>query len=206
MEEGDHSSGPEPDNRDLLIADAVVEDGAPDGAPDGGRKPSRLLWGLRLAKSALEVAVIATAPWLFVFQVSVVSGHSMDPSLEPGDRLVVDKLSHRWRRIRRFDVIVFECPTQEGVDYVKRVIGLPGEKVSLRLGKLYVDGEFVEQEFDHIDDMGTHQVDVAEGEYFVLGDNRPSSKDSRSFGPVTKELIRGVVRLRVYPLGRAGSM
>lgn len=211
MEEGDHSSGPEPDNRDLLIADAVVEDGVPDGAPDGARdgerKPSRLLWGLRLAKSALEVAVIAAALWLFVFQVSVVSGHSMDPSLEPGDRLVVDKLSHRWRRIRRFDVIVFECPPNLGVDYVKRVIGLPGETVLLRGGKLYVDGELVEQEFDHIDDWGSYpQVDLAEGEYFVLGDNRPSSKDSRSFGPVAKELIRGVVRLRVYPLGRAGSM
>ncbi len=184
-----------------------MEDGAPDGAPDGGRKSSRLLWGLRLAKSALEVAVIAAALWLFVFQVSVVSGHSMDPSLEPGDRLVVDKLSHRWRRIRRFDVIVFECPTQSGVDYVKRVIGLPGEKIVLRGGELYVNGELVLQEFDHIDDLGSYpQVDVAEGEYFVLGDNRPRSRDSRSFGPVAKESIRGVVRLRVYPLGRAGSM
>jgi signal peptidase I len=203
MEESNSTSGPEPDDRDLLIADAVED----DAGPDGERKPSRLLWGLRLAKSALEVAVIAAALWLFVFQVSVVSGHSMDPSLEPGDRLVVDKLSHRWRRIRRFDVVVFECPTQRGVDYVKRVVGLPGEKVVLRGGELYVDGELVRQEFDHIDDLGSYpQVDVPEGEYFVLGDNRPRSKDSRSFGPVAKEYIRGVVRLRVYPLGRAGSM
>jgi signal peptidase I len=203
MEESDHTSGPESDDRDILIADAVDE----DVALDGEREPSRFLWGLRLAKSALEIAVIAAALWLFVFQVSVVSGHSMDPSLEPGDRLVVDKLSHRWRRIRRFDVVVFECPTQRGIDYVKRVVGLPGETVALRGGKLYVDGELVKQEFDHIDDLDTFsQVDVAEGEYLVLGDNRPSSKDSRSFGSVAKELIRGVVRLRVYPLSRAGSM
>ena len=203
MEESDRTSGPEPDDRNILIADAVGE----DESPDGGRKPSRLVWGLGLAKSALEVAVIAAALWLFVFQVSVVSGHSMDPSLEPGDRLVVDKLSYRWRRIRRFDVIVFECPPDSGVDYVKRVVGLPGESVVLRGGELYVDGEFVGQEFDHVDDLGSYpQVVVPEGEYFVLGDNRPRSKDSRSFGPVARELVRGVVRLRVYPLGRAGSM
>ncbi|MHC4250288.1 MAG: signal peptidase I [Planctomycetota bacterium] len=203
MEESGRASGPEPDDRDILTADAP---GEPED-PGDGRKSSRLWWGLGLAKSALEVAVIAAALWLFVFQVSVVSGHSMDPSLEPGDRLVVDKLSYRWRRIRRFDVVVFECPTQRGVDYVKRVVGLPGETVELRGGELYVDGELVGQEFDHVDDLGSYPpVGVPEGEYYVLGDNRPRSKDSRSFGPVAREHFRGVVRLRVYPLGRAGSM
>ncbi len=203
MEESGRASGPEPDDRNILIADAA---GKPED-PDGGREASRLWWGLGLAKSALEVAVIAAALWLFVFQVSVVSGHSMDPSLEPGDRLVVDKLSHRWRRIRRLDVLVFECPTQGGVDYVKRVVGLPGETVELRGGELYVDGKLVPQGFDHVDDLGSYPpVEVPEGEYYVLGDNRPWSKDSRSFGTVAREKIRGVVRLRVYPLGRAGSM
>jgi len=203
MEESHSTSGPRSDDRDILIADAIGE----DVAPDDSRRPSRLLWGLRLAKFALEVLVIATALWLFVFQVSVVSGHSMDPSLESGDRLVVDRLSHRWRRIKRFDVVVFECPTQTGVDYVKRVVGLPGETVELRGGELHVDGELVEQGFDHIDDLGSYPpVEVAEGKYYVLGDNRPRSKDSRCFGPVSKEQVRGVVRLRVYPLGRAGSM
>jgi len=203
MEEGNHTSGPRSDDRDILIADAVGE----DAAPDDSRRPSRLLWGLRLAKFALEVLVIATALWLFVFQVSVVSGRSMDPSLESGDRLVVDRLSHRWRRIKRFDVVVFECPTRTGIDYVKRVVGLPGETVELRGGELHIDGELVEQGFDHIDDLGSYPaVEVAEGEYYVLGDNRPRSKDSRCFGAVSKEKVRGVVRLRVYPLGRAGSM
>lgn len=203
MEKGGCPSGPEPDDRDILTADAA---GEPGGAGEA-RRPGWLWRGLRLAKSALEVAVIAAALWLFVFQVSVVSGHSMDPSLEPGDRLVVDKLSCRWRRIRRFDVVVFECPTQSGVDYVKRVVGLPGETVRLSAGELYVKGELVAQEFDHVSDLGDYPVvEVPEGHYYVLGDNRPRSRDSRSFGAVPGALIRGVARFRVYPLGRAGSM
>ena len=203
MEEGGRAPGPEPDDRDLLVADAPGE----KEAPVDGRRPSRLYWSLGLAKSALEVAVIAATLWLFVFQVSVVSGHSMDPSLEPGDRLVVDKLSYRWRRVKRFDVVVFECPTPGGVDYVKRVVGLPGETVELRGGELYVDGRLEAQQFDHVDDLGSYPpVKVPEDSFYVLGDNRPRSLDSRGFGVVAKDRLRGVVRLRVYPLGRAGSM
>jgi signal peptidase I len=161
-------------------------------------------------KAALEVAVIAAALWLFVFQVSVVSGHSMDPSFRPGDRLVVDKLTHRWRAIRRFDVIVFECQDRSGVDFVKRVVGLPGEMIALRGGELHVDGKRIEQGFDHVDDVSWHgPVKVPQGHYFVLGDNRPCSRDSRVFGPVAtvpQSAIKGVVRFRVYPFSRANSM
>jgi signal peptidase I len=155
------------------------------------------------------VAVLAAALWLFVFQVSVVSGHSMDPNLEPGDRLVVDKLGYRWSSIHRFDVVVFECPMQSGIDYVKRVVGLPGETVELRGGELFVDGEPVEQDFAFEDDgCWFGPVSVPEGQYFVLGDNRPRSRDSRTFDPpgVPKRLVKGVARFRVYPLSRAGSL
>ena len=174
---------------------------------------------LGFAKSALEVAVLAAALWLFVFQVSVVSGRSMDPSLEPGDRLVVDKLCYHWRSLRRFDVVVFERPRPRytgtervaieggGVDYVKRVVGLPGETVALRAGALLIDGERVEQPFLSANDgSGLDPVKVPEGHVFVLGDNRARSLDSRDFGAVPLSLVKGVARFRVYPFGRAGSL
>jgi signal peptidase I len=176
---------------------------------------------LGFVKAALEVAVLAAALWLFVFQVSVVSGHSMDPSLEPGDRLVVDKISYHWRSMRRFDVVVFERPRRRhvdgggtqvvgsNVDYVKRVIGLPGETVELRDGALHVDGVLVEQAFGYTDDGSSYGPrTVPDGHLFVLGDNRGCSLDSRSYslGFVPVELVKGIVRYRLYPFGRAGKL
>jgi signal peptidase I len=145
----------------------------------------------------------------------------MDPSLEPGDRLVVDKLSYHWRDLSRFDVVVFERPNRAvedgagdrtegaGVDYVKRVVGLPGETVELRGGALYVGGVLVEQPFEFVDDGSWYgPVRVPEGQIFVLGDNRGRSLDSRSYavGFVPTGLVKGVARFRVYPFGRAGKL
>jgi signal peptidase I len=183
---------------------------------------SAVLWRLLgVAKVALEVAVLAAALWLFVFQVSVVSGHSMDPSLEPGDRLVVDKLCYHWCALNRFDVVVFERPRRistgidriavegSGIDYVKRVVGLPGETVELRRGELYVGGVRVEQDFRFEDDASSFgPVTVPADSVFVLGDNRSRSLDSRSWdiGSVPSKFVKGVARFRVYPFGRAGSL
>jgi signal peptidase I len=174
---------------------------------------------LGFVKAALEVAVLAAVLWLFVFQVSVVSGHSMGPSLEPGDRLVVDKFCYHWRSLRRFDVIVFERPSPAysdagqagqagaGVDFVKRVVALPRETVEMRRGVLYVDGAMVEQDFSFTDDGSSFgPVAMPEGCVYVLGDNRPRSLDSRTFGTVSLSLMKGVARFRVYPFGRAGSL
>jgi signal peptidase I len=153
----------------------------------------------------MEIAVLAAAIWLFVFRVSVVSGHSMDPSLEAGDRLVVDRIGCQWGPVRRFDVVVFECPGCLGVDYVKRVLGLPGETVQLRGGDLHVDGRNVEQCFPHeAEHYATYPATtLGADEYYVVGDNRPRSRDSRSFGPIRRGDVKGVVRFRVYPFSRA---
>jgi len=178
--------------------------------PERARRRGAVVWlwrGLGIVRVALEASVLAAALWLFVFQVSVVSGHSMDPSLEPGDRLVVDKFCHHWRAIRRFDIVVFGCRDTPGVDYVKRVVGLPGETVELRGGQLRIDGRVVEQPFHFEPDESWYgPVLVPEGSYFVLGDNRPRSRDSRAFGPVRGADIKGVARFRLYPFDRAGSL
>ena len=198
MEEGGRPPGPGPVDRSVLEKAEA-------------KKPARLgprAWAwkaLGVSKIAFEVTVLAAAIWLFVFRVSVVSGHSMDPSLEAGDRLVVDRIGYQWGPVRRFDVVVFECPDSPGVDYVKRVLGLPGETVQLREGDLYVDGQFVEQRFPYErEDYATYpEVKLGEGEYYVVGDNRPRSRDSRSFRrPIRRSDIKGVVRFRVYPFNR----
>jgi signal peptidase I len=195
MEEGGRQAGPGPHDR------AVLEQGTTP------RRRGLRAWAwkvLGVSKVVFEIAVLAAAIWLFVFHVSVVSGHSMDPSLEAGDRLVVDKIGCQWGPVNRFDVVVFGCPDSPGVDYVKRVVGLPGETIRLSRGDLYVNGEFVEQGFSHErEEYATYpETTLAADEYFVLGDNRPRSRDSRSFGPIRRNDIKGVVRLRVYPFGR----
>lgn len=139
-----------------------------------------------------------------------VSGNSMDDTLSQGDMLLVERIS----KIRRFDVIVFKRP--DGTTYVKRVIGLPGESVSYRNDQLYVNGKKVEEPFldDNLkkDDESipyTYDFDFKElmgvsklgkDSYFVIGDNRRLSKDSRSFGAVSADEILGKGRFVYYPL------
>lgn len=196
MEESDRQTGRGPDNR------AVLE----DAGETVKRGPRAWAWKtLGYAKIAFEIVVLAAAIWMFAFHVSVVSGHSMVPSLEAGDRLVVDKIGCQLGPVRRFDVVVFECPDQRDVDYVKRVLGLPGETVQLRGGELYVDHELVEQCFPHEREAyATYpEATLGDDEYYVVGDNRPRSRDSRSFfRPVRRSDIKGVVRFRLFPLDR----
>ncbi len=211
MEEGGHPLGPGPVDRSVLGDAAAKDPGAQSAAGNpkrGVRRRGLPAWAwkaLGVSKIAFEVTVLAAAIWLFVFRVSVVSGHSMDPSLEAGDRLVVDRIGSQWGSIGRFDLVVFECPDSAGVDYVKRVLGLPGETVQLNMGDLYVDGELVEQRFPHErEEYATYpETPLAEDEYYVVGDNRPQSRDSRSFSrPIRRSDIKGVVRFRVYPFDR----
>ena len=142
---------------------------------------------------------------VFVLQISVVRGHSMRPCLRDGDRLVVDRISHQVSGIKRFDVVVLRYPVDPEVDFVKRVVGLPGDRVRTTAGQLYVNDTLVAQPFHPIAEtanMAEQLVPV--GHYFVLGDNRPISCDSREFGMVAANLIRGTVRARFWPLDRLG--
>ncbi len=139
----------------------------------------------------------------FVVQVSVVRGLSMSPSLEEGDRLVVDRVSYSMADVHRFDVVVLRYPRDPSLDFVKRVVGLPGDQVLLQNGKISVNGEHLPEDFQHVVDQQAHGCwQVPEGSYFVLGDNRPVSCDSRDFGMVAHTLLKGRVRLRFWPLDR----
>ena len=140
---------------------------------------------------------------LFLVQISVVRGHSMRPNLQDGDRLVVDRVGYALAGIDRFDVVVMSNPNDHAVDYVKRVVGLPGDRIGLREGVLTVNGRPLDEGFEPIRDFCTmDQIRVPEGHLFVLGDNRPISCDSRSFGLVPETLVKGRVRVRFWPLDR----
>jgi signal peptidase I len=157
----------------------------------------------RVAKEIVGTTAALLLLHLFVVQVSVVRGSSMEPCLHDGDRLVVDRVTYSLAEVGRGDVVVLRYPRDPEVDFVKRVVGLPGESVRLCDGDLFVDGVRLEGFGcirDHAD-FGPLQVPT--GQYFVLGDNRPISCDSRDFGLVPGELLKGRVRARFWPLAAA---
>ena len=160
-------------------------------------------------KLVVEVAVLALIIYLFVFQISIVKGASMAPTFAEHDRLIIDKATYHVRSIQRFDVIVFRGSNEPRKDYIKRVIGLPGETVQLRDGRLLIDDELIVQDFSFQNLVGERlrASPIEAGHYFVLGDNRPHSTDSRAKiwyrnGQVPAEKIRGRVRARIWPLDR----
>lgn len=175
-------------------------------APTAAQLPAREGGKVRRPRFLLDMMLGATLMVLvhvFVVQISVVKGHSMEPSLFDGDRLVVDRVSYNLVDVKRGDVVVLRYPRNPAVDFVKRVVGLPGDHVELRDGKLYVNGSAIPCEWDWIaDHEDMPSVLVPDGNYFVLGDNRPISCDSREFGLVAQELLKGRVCVRFWPLDR----
>ena len=160
-------------------------------------------FGARFWRDACLGGLIVVMLHVFLIQVSVVRGLSMSPSLNEGDRLMVDRVSYALSEVARFDVVVMGYPRNPDVDFVKRVIGLPGDRVDLGHGQLQVNGEPLSEEFAHVADaQAVGSWTVPEGQYFVLGDNRPVSCDSREFGMVSHGLLKGKVRVCFWPLDR----
>jgi len=155
-------------------------------------------------REALET-VILTLLIFFLLQSVIrnfrVEGHSMEPNLHHGQNLVVDKVSHKlFRQLERGDVIVFAPPTQRDKDFVKRIIGLPGETVEVRQGQIFIDNQPLEETFGAwIDQSDMPPQTVPEDSFFVLGDNRGNSNDSRNWGLLAKSDIVGRAWLSYWP-------
>ena len=147
---------------------------------------------------------------MFVAQRTSVSGHSMDDNLQDGDQLILEKVSYRFRDPERFDIVVFRFAHEKNIFYIKRIVGLPGETVQIIGDDIYIDGEILEEDYglEPILDpkLAAEPVTLGEGEYFVLGDNRNHSSDSRdpSVGKVKRSQIVGRAWLRIWPLDRLG--
>lgn len=159
--------------------------------------------GTRFLLDVLVGATLMVAAHVFLIQVSIVKGHSMEPCLHDGDRLVVDRVSYNLGEVGRGDVVVLRYPRNPSVDFVKRIVAVPGDRIAMQDGELRVNGK-VADDYGCITDTQTmpEQI-VPDAHFFVLGDNRPISCDSREFGLVPHELLKGKVRVRFWPIANA---
>jgi signal peptidase I len=160
---------------------------------------------LELLRFTLIVLAVVVPLRVFVAQPFIVSGESMVPTFENGDYLIVDQISYYRNDPERGDVIVFRYPTNHKRFLIKRVIGLPGEMITINGNKITInktDGSFVQLDESYInEEFSTYGTwELGEEDYFVLGDNRQKSSDSRSWGILDKDLIVGKTFLRLFPV------
>lgn len=201
-----------------IIWDNIVEDNDKDGKKFESDKEQ----DFNIFREIMEVAIyfiIVLTVFLFVQhfvgQHIEVNGSSMNPTLFDEDHLILEKLSYRFNDPKRFDIVVFrpyQATNKEDIYYIKRVIGLPGEKVQIKEGLIYINGEQIEEDYGNelieINHFGIakDEVILGEEEYFLMGDNRNHSTDSRSerIGPVHIDAIVGRAWTRIWPLKKLG--
>ena len=203
---------------------------APDAGPDAADEPSASRRGLGCLLEIVETLVLTLVIYLlihnFIAQPFEVEQRSMVPTIAENEYVLIDKISPRFDDYRRGDIVVFQPPPgfeQGGVPFIKRIIGLPGDTVILDNGRVYVTPPnaarvqltepYVSRDINGgveptlpKDAESTREWTVPAGQYFVMGDNRPESQDSRFFGPIERDLIVGRAWLRYFPLDRIGFM
>ncbi len=179
-----------------------------DGVELIAKKPSRLaaLWEMvRFVALALIIVIPIRA---YVAQPFVVSGSSMDPTFKNGDYLIIDEISYRFHEPERDDVVVFRYPKDPKKFFIKRIIGLPGETLDIKDGLVTIYNPINKKEIKMNEPYvvnqsgGNTHFELREGEYFVMGDNRPASSDSRYWGSVPRENIVGHALIRLLPLNK----
>lgn len=154
--------------------------------------------------AGVTVFVIRT----FLAQPFLVSGASMSPNFEGGNYLIVDEITYRFDDPRRGDVVVFRYPNDLSTFYIKRIIGLPGDRVRVDGGNIFVNEKRIDEPYldESVKTLGDINLTLEGGRYFVMGDNRYHSFDSRSWGPLERENIVGLVRLRLFPFNAIGIL
>jgi len=167
---------------------------------DSERALRRLLLGLK-------VAAVLFIVYGLTFNFSVVRGSSMSPGIHDGDRILVNHLSYLLQSVQRGDIVVLRYPLDPRLDYLKRVIGLPGDEIAIRGGFVSVNGEVLEEPYiTRPDPRGDMSLRVEPESFFVMGDNRPHSSDSREFGLVPRANLVGKVDLCIWPPTRVGVL
>jgi signal peptidase I len=166
-----------------------------------------LRWLREVLETILPAVLIAFLINFFLAQATQVHGQSMEPTLHSDQRLVVEKVSYRFHGPRRGDIIVLKSPQQSSELLIKRVIGLPGEVVEIRQGRVYINGEEWDEPYLERSPGGNWgPIIVAPLHVFVLGDNRSFSNDSRAFGMVPIENIVGRAWVSYWPLDEVGAV
>lgn len=143
----------------------------------------------------------------FLYQPVKVEGTSMQPELRDQDRLFVNKFAYDFEKISRGDVVVFYYPRDTSKSYIKRIIGLPGDNIRIYDGRVFVNGKLIDEPYvpkSYRDVRSTGDITVPPNEYFVMGDHRSISSDSRDFGPVPRKLIYGKAAFVYWPADNMG--
>ena len=167
----------------------------------------KLLWLKEIGESILISFLIVVLIRTFLFQPFLVKGESMEPNIEGGNYLIVDEITPKIYQYQRGEVVVFKAPNKKDY-YIKRIIALPGERIVIKNGQIEIFNKNYPQGFK-LDESaylpqgtltsGNIDLTLQNDEYFVLGDNRSFSYDSRHWGPLKKEDIIGIARLRAWP-------
>ena len=169
--------------------------------PAGKSVAQSLLWDMVVA------VLVSGFIILFLYQPVRVEGTSMLPMLEDQDRLFVSKLAYRVGEIHRGDVVVFQYPRDHSKSYIKRVIALPGDRLRIDQGQVYVNGKELVEDYVPVrfeDSRSVGETVLPPNDYWVMGDHRSISSDSRDFGPVDRELIYGKAAFVYWPMDQAG--
>lgn len=188
-------------------------------SPTHNASKTALEWVILIASALIIALVVKT----FLFQAFYIPSDSMVPTLKTHDRVIVNKLSYKLHKVHRGDIVVFKTPKgPDGKpidptikDLVKRVIGLPGETVSAKNGHVYIDGKLLDEKYlppGTVTDCASFETQcfptgpLAADHYWVMGDNRAGSRDSRYFKSIKKSEIVGRVFVRIWPLNRLGTL
>jgi signal peptidase I len=175
-------------------------------------KISGIKYWLNFIWDILKIVIISLAIIIpiryFLIQPFFVKGASMEPNFLDGDYLIIDEISYRFDAPQRGDVVIFRYPLDPSQFFIKRVIGLPGEKVKVADDHVFINGKLLDETkyLQGISTAGNVEVTLGNDEYFVLGDNRQASSDSRRWGEVNKKFIIGRAWLRAWPFNRLGAV
>lgn len=150
----------------------------------------------------IVVIIIVIIIKTFIFTPIRVNGPSMNNTLKDKDIMILDEISYRFSDIERFDIVVVKYNNEY---IIKRVIGLPGDRIKYKDNKLYVNDKFVKEDFSHKETSDFDEVLVEDDSYFVLGDNRSDSLDSRIIGSISKNDIKGKTSFTIFPFSRFGN-
>lgn len=175
--------------------------------PDAGVHPLPVVavW----ARDLLVSLAISAFIIIFLYQPVKVEGTSMMPGLEDQERIFVNKFVYRWEPIQRGDIVVFRYPRDTSKSYIKRVIGIAGDRIRIDSGQVYVNGEALDEDYvpnDYVDARSYAEIVVPPNSFFVLGDHRSMSNDSRDFGTVNERYIYGKAVFGYWPMEKLGRL